>query len=68
MAVGVEKRPYTSMDQRPKPMRAHAKVAHVKVMISRPGVPSDGSQHLHLERPHERARVEVGHVVVDPLL
>eukprot|EP00962_Isochrysis_galbana_P036414 scaffold12586_cov132-Isochrysis_galbana.AAC.4 len=50
----------------PKPFGAHAKAAHMEVMVDGPGAPTKVS--ITILEDHERARVEVGHVVVDPLL
>eukprot|EP00962_Isochrysis_galbana_P040882 scaffold14890_cov140-Isochrysis_galbana.AAC.2 len=45
----------------PKPLGAH-----MEVMVNEPRVPTQVS--ISILKDHERARVEVGHVVVDPLL
>eukprot|EP00962_Isochrysis_galbana_P038343 scaffold13611_cov141-Isochrysis_galbana.AAC.2 len=42
-----------------------AKAAHVQIVILEPGVPSEAMVSVLKNREH--ARVEVGHVVVDPL-
>jgi len=50
----------------PKPLGTHAKAAHVKVMKGGPRIPTKVS--ISSLKDHERARVEVGEIVVDQLL
>eukprot|EP00962_Isochrysis_galbana_P015650 scaffold4498_cov119-Isochrysis_galbana.AAC.10 len=50
----------------PQILGAHAEAAHMEVVVFYPGVPTKGG--ISILKDGERAAVEVGHVVVDPLL
>jgi len=50
----------------PKPIGAHAKAAHVKIVVNTPGAPTKVS--IMVMKVGDRKAVEVGEVVVDPLL
>eukprot|EP00962_Isochrysis_galbana_P005895 scaffold1588_cov120-Isochrysis_galbana.AAC.1 len=50
----------------PQPFRAHAKAAHMKIMISGPSVPTKVS--IMVMKVGNDEAVEIREVVVDPLL